>query len=590
MLTHSSKHLEYFSLIKAARKLDRSGCTAKLKVAVLADFATQQLAQLLDVLFVQAGIDATLHVADYGVMDQEVLDPKSELYALKPDVVFVLQCTQALRERHASIDGDRSSLGDLVARECQQRWEMLRKHCGATIVQSLFALPTERPFGNYDRLVPESLTATTLRANARLTEAARESNTLLLDVEALASWIGRKSFFDEKLWALGKTPCALEQLPWLAQGCVDIAATLRGRVVKCVILDLDNTLWGGVIGDDGVDGIALGHAGDGEPFHRFQLYLRELKRRGIVLAVCSKNEEDAARKPFREHPEMVLREEDIAVFVANWNTKVDNIKTIREVLNLGFDSMVFVDDNPFERNMVREYLPQVTVPELPEDPADYVRALSELNLFETSAYTDEDRDRSRQYREESNRKLHEKAFTDVDGYLQSLAMKIAIRPFDTPNLPRIAQLIQRSNQFNLTTRRYGLPECEALMNDASVVPLYVRLADRFGDYGLISVVALRKEQEVRRLRIDSWLMSCRVLARGVEQHVMNHAVSVARSLGVERLVGEYVPTSKNKMVKDFYGRFGFEKTQEAPDGHATWELDVSRYTPGKTWLDEETTS
>jgi FkbH-like protein len=587
MLTHDTAHLDYFALTKQAKRLDRSKCTSKLKVAVLADFATQQLATVLDVLFVRAGIDAQLHVADFGTIDQQVLDPASALYTFKPDVVLLLQCTQSLRERYFESRGDRATLGAQLAAEASARWSALARHSKATVVQSLYALPTERPFGNYDTRVAESLSSIVRQANHDLIGAARAATgVLLLDVEALASWVGRAAFFDEKLWALAKAPCALDHLPALAQACVDVAASVRGKVIKCVVLDLDNTLWGGVIGDDGVDGIALGHAGDGEPFHRFQLYLRELKRRGLVLAVCSKNEEDAARKPFREHPEMVLKETDIAVFVANWNTKVDNIRTIREVLNIGFDSMVFVDDNPFERNMVREYLPDVIVPELPEDPADYVRALSELNLFETSAFTDEDRERSDQYREESQRKLHEKSFTDVESYLRSLEMKVAIRRFDEPSLPRIAQLIQRSNQFNLTTRRHGPAECEALMRDPKTLPIYVRLADRFGDYGLISVVAMKLEGE-RRAHIDTWLMSCRVLSRGVEEHTMNHVVAHARSQGVEVLVGEYLPSSKNKMVKDFFGRFGFSKTKEEADGRATWVLEVGAYQPKQTFLTDE---
>jgi FkbH-like protein len=335
------------------------------------------------------------------------------------------------------------------------------------------------------------------------------------DVDSVASWIGRRFWFDNRLWDMAKTFAAPEHLPAVAKNIVDIVMSTRGRAVKCVVVDLDNTLWGGVIGDDGVDGIVLNAHGDGEAYFRLQLFLKELLKRGILLAVASKNEMSNALLPFEKHPDMVLKREDITVFMADWNDKAGNIRKIRDILNIGLDSMVFLDDNPFERDLVRGVLPEVIVPELPEDPADYVRAICEMNLFETSAFSQEDLKRNEMYRVESERRQAQAEFANAGDFLRSLDMRIVVARFDPFHLPRIAQLIQRSNQFNLTTRRRTEADCEALMNDRGVTPLYVKLSDRMGDHGLIGVVILEPDGET--LAIRDWLMSCRVLARGVEQ-------------------------------------------------------------------------
>jgi FkbH-like protein len=367
----------------------------------------------------------------------------------------------------------------------------------------------------------------------------------------------------------------------VAKNIVDIAMSARGQVVKCVVLDLDNTLWGGVIGDDGVGGIILNAHGDGEGFWRFQAYLRELRQRGILLAVCSKNEMSNAVLPFDKHPDMLLRRSDITVFLANWNDKANNIREIRDILNISFDSMVFLDDSPFERSLVRGVLPEVIVPEMPEDPADYVRALSELNLFETTSFSSEDVKRTEFYRAEAGRREAQAAFPNAEEFLRSLEMRILVSRFDPFHLPRIAQLIQRSNQFNLTTNRYTEAECEALMNNPGVIPLYVTLSDRLGDHGLIGIVVLEAAKD--GLVIRDWLMSCRVLARGVEQYLMNMVVEKARSLNVGRVLGEYIRTAKNPMVEYFFVRFGFTQSGGGGD-HTYWALNTSGYEARETFI------
>jgi FkbH-like protein len=393
--------------------------------------------------------------------------------------------------------------------------------------------------------------------------------------------VGRRHWFDDRLWDLAKAFCALDHMPVLAQNMVDIALATRGRVAKCVVLDLDNTLWGGVIGDDGVDGIVLNAHGDGEAFYRLQIYLKELLQRGILLAVCSKNEMSNALLPFEKHPDMVLKRSDITVFLANWSDKAENIRKARDILNIGLDSMVFLDDNPFERNLVRGVLPEVIVPELPEDPADYVRAISELNLFETTTFSKEDVNRTELYRAEAERRDAQASFANADEFLRSLEMRMLVARFDSFHLPRIAQLIQRSNQFNLTTHRYSEADCEALMNDGEVLPLYAKLSDRLGDHGLIGVIVLVAEND--ELVIRDWLMSCRVLARGVEQTLMNMVVDEARKRKLSKVRGEYRKTAKNQMVEDFFARFGFIQTG-GDQNDALWTLSVSDYQFKETFI------
>jgi len=575
--------LDYAALLESSRQLDPAKTSRKVKVALLADAATQRLVPLLRALFHSQGVDAEIYEGRFDAIEIDVSNPRLGLYQFQPDAMVILNAVQALRSNYAHRQGDASAFVRETADRMVRVWDTIRLHSAATIIQSNFALPYERFFGNFDHKVPESFYSVVLALNERLGETARERRGVLInDVEAVASWIGRKHWFDDRLWDMAKYPCAVDHLPALARNIVEIVMALLGRVVKCVVVDLDNTLWGGVIGDDGLEGILLDAHGDGESYYRLQCYLRELLRRGILLAVCTKNEASNALLPFEKHPGMALKRDHFAAFVANWNDKAENIRKIREELNIGFDSMVFLDDNPFERNLVRELLPDVIVPELPEDPADFVRAISELNLFETVSFSTEDLKRAEMYRQEAERREVRASFATAEEFLQSLEMRIAVARVDSFHLPRVAQLIQRSNQFNLTTRRLSEGECAGLKDDPRWIPLYAKLADRLGDHGLISVVIL--EVCENELAIRDWLMSCRVVGRGVEQYLMNSVFEHARRLQLERVVGEYIPTAKNGMVKDFFAQFGFLTLPEIAAGHARWVLQTDAYQPVKTLI------
>jgi FkbH-like protein len=573
--------LDYFQLLAEARKIGPqigSGEPAtRLRLAVLADCAVQHLQPLLRALFQRKGIHVELYEGAFAAIELEARNPGSALYEFQPQMVVVLHSVQALRDRFYR-SGDPNSFCEKFVRELTGTWDSITSTSRALILQSTFVAPIERFFGNYDRKVNTSFSSVVSHLNAFVVEQARQhSNVLLLDLDSVASWAGRQFWFDERLWSLGKSLCALEHLPLIARNIVDMAAAAQGRSVKCIVLDLDNTLWGGVVGDEGAQGVRIGAHGDGEPFFRLQCFLRELKRRGILLAVCSKNERANALKPFHENSEMVLRFDDFVSFVANWNNKPENIASIRQELNIGFDSMLFLDDSPFERASVRTMLPEVIVPELPEDPDEWVKKLSELNLFEVASFSVQDAQRSDAYMEEAQRRAAAETAPNFEAFLETLDMTIEVGRFAPKYLNRIAQLLQRSNQFNLTTRRHNEAECEAMMQDDSCIPLYAVLSDRFGDHGLISVIILRPDIEEGVLTVTDWLMSCRVLGRGVEEYLMNYVVHQAQTLNLPTIRGSYIPTQKNGMVREFYGRFGFQKTCEAPHGAADWTLNALSY-------------
>jgi FkbH-like protein len=397
----------------------------------------------------------------------------------------------------------------------------------------------------------------------------------ICDVEFLSARRGTLEAWDARAWFESKQPYGRGLMLDVALEAARLIETLRQSPKKVAVLDLDNTLWGGVIGDDGLNGIEIGDTSPrGEAFKSFQQYLLSLTDRGVLLAVCSKNEHDKAAEPFQQHPEMVLKLKDFVSFKANWEPKSENIRQIAAELNLGLDSMVFIDDNPAEVEIVRRFVPEVECILLPADPAEYTETVQDSRFFEPKSITAEDSERVNQYRQAAQREELLSAVTDMDAYLDSLGMEAAIREFRAVDVPRIAQLINKSNQFNLTTRRRTEAQVEALMADPAVAAFTVRLADRFGDYGLISIVVGRVEGNV--FDIDTWLMSCRVLKRQVEEEVLNEIVRLARIRGAADVRGLYLPTAKNGMVRDHYAQLGFRVVQDREECRE-FSLDVESY-------------
>jgi len=415
------------------------------------------------------------------------------------------------------------------------------------------------------------------RYNDELRVSIENSADLLLDTAALAETVGLSNWHDPAQWILGKFPFAHAIVPIYADWVGRLLAAARGKARKCLVLDLDNTLWGGVIGDDGLAGIALGNGSViGEAYLNIQRNVIALHDRGIILAVSSKNDDHVARSVFRSHPEMLLREEHIAAFQANWLDKASNLRAIAETLSIGTDSLVLLDDNPAERAQVREALPEVAVPELPRDPALYADTLLAAGYFEAVRFTADDRNRAAQYQNNAARSRLLVASTDLDSYLQSLEMRALCRRFDSVNRARITQLINKTNQFNLTTHRYTESEVEAFETSAEGLTVQVRLVDRFGDNGMIAVVICVEEPP--NWVIDTWLMSCRVLNRKVECATLNYIVACARAANIRSLIGSYRVTERNGMVKDHYAKLGFELL-ETDDSKSRWALDIAKYEP-----------
>ena len=554
-----------------------------IKVALTGDTATQFLATAIRGTGAERGYQIDLFEAEYNQVERQFLDPSSELYQTDADFIVLFQSTHKLGEKHSLLSpSQQESLAEerlaFVASVSENPMLASKK-----IICLNYPEIEDTVFGSYATKVTSSLTYQVRKLNMGLMDLSqRYANLFICDIAGLQNKLGRDMMFAPNVYVSTEMVLSIDALPYVASRVMDIICAIKGQFKKCLILDLDNTVWGGVIGDDGLEGIQLGHGlGIGKAFTEFQMWVKKLKQRGVIICVASKNNEETAKEPFEKHPDMVLKLEDIAVFQANWETKVDNIRTIQRILNIGFDSMVFLDDNPFERNIVRENIPGITVPELPQDPGEYLEYLYSLNLFETASYSQADKDRTKQYQVEAQRVSLQKTFSNEADFLKSLDMTSVVSGFNKFNTPRVAQLSQRSNQFNLRTVRYTEADIEALGQNPDVIDLSFTLEDKFGDNGLIAVIIMKKQDE-ETLFIDTWFMSCRVLKRGMEDFTLNTMVEAAREKGYKRIVGEYLPTPKNKMVENHYPSLGFQKLEGTPT--AQYVLDVEQYQPRENYI------
>lgn len=570
--------------LRELKKLAREELSGKkLKVALLGDTATQLLVTAIKGESVDRGISIDLYEGEYSQVERQLMDPTSELYQYDAEVTIIFQSTHKLGEYHSTLSVDQQEhLADdrlsFVSTLCESAFFANKK-----IIYFNYPEIEDTVFGSYANKVDSSFSYQVRKLNYELMNLSKQyPNLFICDIAGLQNMFGRRFMFSPNVYMTTEIVLSVNALPYVASRVVDIIAAIKGQFKKCLILDLDNTVWGGVIGDDGLEGIELGHGlGIGKAFTEFQMWVKKLKQRGIIICVASKNNEETAKEPFEKHPDMVLKLEDIAVFQANWETKVDNIRTIQSILNIGFDSMVFLDDNPFERNMVRENIPGITVPELPDDPAMYLEYLYSLNLFETASYSNADKDRTKQYQVEAKRVSLSKTFTNEADFLKSLNMVSVVSGFTKFNTPRVAQLSQRSNQFNLRTVRYTEADIEMMAKDPDVIDLSFTLEDRFGDNGLIAVVIMKKIA-AETLFVDTWFMSCRVLKRGMENFTLNTMVEYAKMKGFKKIIGEYLPTNKNKMVEQHYPNLGFLSVNS--DNSSQYILDLDSYSSRECYI------
>ncbi len=560
---------------KAREKAHSLAPLVSFRLGILSNSTTDFIVPALIATAARHGIALECIASNYAQVVQEALSADSSVNRQKPDgVLFAVDYRgYPLNSAIGSVEADKAaveaSLGQLTT-ICSG----IRTKSNATCIVQNLAPPAEVIFGSLDRVVAGSLRGVIDEVNLAIAKSMAGTQDVLLDVAGLAETVGLAQWHSPEQWNLAKLPFSSTYLPLYADHVARTIAALRGKSRRCLIMDLDNTLWGGVIGDDGLEGIQLAQ-GDaaGEAYLSVQRYALALRERGVVLAVSSKNNDEVARSPFRKHPEMLLREEHIAVFQANWSDKATNIKAIADELALGLDSMVFLDDNPVERGIVREFLPQVAVPELPADPALFVRTLSAAGYFEAVTFSSEDMKRADFYQDNARRVALQKQFGDVDAYLASLQMVITFQPFDETGRARISQLINKSNQYNLTTRRYTEAEVAAAEHDPNCFTLQVRLADSFGDNGMISAVICRAAGP-GVWEFDTWLMSCRVLGRRVENMVLQEVLARCKSAGIHKLIGKYVPTERNRLAEEHYQKLGFTQVSRETDGTTVWELDV----------------
>jgi FkbH-like protein len=580
--TLASHALDENQLNRLARTIDKARDGGRslapmttFKLGLISNATTSFIAPALVATAARHGIALDCIVSDFGQVMQDALSPASKINQAKPDAVLIALDYHGLPLRATMGDAEAADATVSAAfNYLSAIRDAIRRNSGALCIVQTVPRPVEPCFGNMDFVVAGTPRRNIDALNRRIADSIAGTPDLLLDVAGLAETVGLAEWHDPTMWNMAKLPFASSYLPLYADNVCRLIAAARGLNRRCLVLDLDNTLWGGVIGDDGLEGITIGQ-GDptGEAHLAVQQTAMMLRNRGVVLAVSSKNNDDVARTPFQKHPEMVLREEHIAVFRANWDDKGSNIKTIADTLSLGTGSMAFLDDNPAERELVRRFLPDVAVPELPRDPALYARTLLAGGYFEAIAFSDEDRKRADFYRDNARRASLQGQAGDVDEYLKSLNMVITFQPFDPTGRSRISQLINKSNQFNLTTRRYSETDVERAELDPACFTLQVRLTDTFGDNGMISAIICR--QRGRAWHVDTWLMSCRVLGRKVEGAVLGELLAHARQRGIQRLVGEYVPTERNKMVEDHYAKLGFTQTARSDAGATQWELMVA---------------
>jgi FkbH-like protein len=560
-----------FQTLKKNLKKNPTGLKT-VELAILADTSSQLYVQALKGYAIAEGLSFEVFESDYNQIDMQVFDMGSELYSLNPEYIILFLSSQKLKKKFYLLSQtERREFADKQLAYFEKLVSTISQNFSSKIIFFNFSESDDAIFGNYANKLESSFIYQLRKINFELMNLAQKNKNLFInDLCYLTNRYGQKYILAEKIYINTDIIFSLDFLPIIAKNTVSIIQSLQGKINKCLILDLDNTVWGGIIGDDGIENIQIGDLGIGKAFTELQSWVKQLKERGIIICICSKNTESIAKEPFEKHPDMLIRLEDISIFIANWETKVDNIRYIQSVLNIGFDSMVFIDDNPFERNIIRENIPDITVPELPEDPSEYVSFLAELNLFETSSFTEEDAQRTRLYQEEAKRSIIEKSFANESGFLKSLEMISEIKPFNNFNIPRISQLSQRSNQFNLRTVRFTEEEIAKISESNNYITLSFNLKDKYGDYGLVAVIILEKQTN-ETLFINTWFMSCRVLKRGMENFTLNTIVRIAKENQFKYLAGEYIPTPKNSIVKDHYKELGFTQNSYF------WKLDIENY-------------
>lgn len=545
------------------------------KIAILGGSTTRDIKLILELFLLHYGIQPEFYESEYNQYYQDAMFPNPTLEEFAPDIVFIHTSLKNI-ERFPAVSDTAEAVQELLENEYRKytrMWKHLAETYHCIIIQNNFEYPYYRLLGNKDASDIHGKVNFVTRLNCKFYEYAQGSeNFYINDINYLSARYGLEEWSNPFYWHSYKYALCVQAIPDLAFSVAKIIKSIYGKNKKAFVLDLDNTLWGGVVGDDGVENLVLGHeTSAGQIYCAFQEYLKEYKELGVLLNIDSKNDYENALAGL-QHPAGVLKPDDFIQIKANWEPKDRNLAQIAKELNLAPDSMVFIDDNPAEREIVRNQMPGVAVPEL-ERPEEYIKAIDCSGFFEMTIMSEDDRNRNRMYQENRKRAQEEAAYENYEDYLKSLHMKAEIRPFTLVYMARIAQLTNKSNQFNLTTRRYTQTEIEEIAENPAYLTLYGRLEDKFGDNGVISVVIGHKEGQI--LHIELWLMSCRVLKRDMEYAMMDTLVLLCQKQGITEIRGYYYPTAKNNMVKEFYSLQGFAKIEEDAAGNAVWKLSLA---------------
>jgi FkbH-like protein len=559
--------------------------TRPVRLAVLGSSTVEHLFPGIRLGALRRNVWVSTYTPPYGQFLQAMLDDESPLHRFQPNAILIALDAYHLFGAQSPVTGDSAeAILNKIEAKLKMLWATARCRFGCQVIQQAVLPLAPALLGQNEHRLPFSQRRLVTMLNERLRGWADAEGADVLALDESLAMDGLAAWHDPSLWHKAKQEITPQAATFYGVLVGRLLAAAQGLSAKCLVLDLDHTLWGGVIGDEGLEGIKLGQgSAQGESFVAMQRYALGLSRRGIILAVVSKNDEANALLPFEKHPEMVLKRSDIACFVANWNDKASNLREVARRLNIGLDALVFADDNPFERNIVRRELPMVAVPELPEDPARFPEVIAAGGYFESLHLTPDDLARSQQYQANLQREELKASTTDLEGYLRSLEMLLQWTPFDRINLARIVQLINKTNQFNLTTKRYTEAEVLQVMENPRAFTLQLRLLDRFGDNGIIAII-IGEAGPNGTVVIDTWLMSCRVLGRGVEEATLGLICAEAQRLGATALVGEYRPTAKNGMVREHYGKLGFTKATDLPDGATRWTLALKAFTPRPTCM------
>lgn len=543
------------------------------KIALLGGSTTADLKANLELFLLSKGINPEFYESDYNQYFEDIMF-SDKIKNFDPDITIIATSHHNLQIKETFFNSN-EDINHGIQNEFKKfktMWEKLQEDTQSIIIQNNFDLPITRSLQQFDAY-PGGISHAVLKLNILFTEHAHSNKRLFIhDYHYLTSYHGVQNWTDNTFWYAYKYPNNVDMTPFYANNICNIIAALFGKSKKCLVLDLDNTLWGGIIGDDGVDNLELGlETALGEAYYYFQLYIKSLKERGIILAICSKNELSSAKIGL-SHPNSVLKESDFSLIKANWEPKDQNILAISKELNIGLDSLVFIDDNPAERDLIQQSLPEVTVPNIGSDPCDFKTHLDHAGYFETVGISDDDKKRTTLYKENIKRESQQSAFTNYDDYLKSLCMKAEIDNFKPIYLDRITQLINKTNQFNLTTQRLTSQEVETIASSSDHIAVYGKLKDKFGDNGLVSVMIGKIQDDTCHIYI--WLMSCRVFKRTFEYAMFSNFVEKCQEKGVKKITGAYIKTQKNGIIKDLLKDVGFSKNNN--EAQSTWYYKINK--------------